>query len=111
MIPSVEGWPTKAKEALSPHEVRLIPLDTSPVFLCLGGKSLKDYLVRAILPRTNETRRCETCAKKTCLVCNLIRTITTFIMEACNETFKIQSGTLNCNLEKVLGKSTIPFEM
>ena len=23
MIPSLEGWPTKAKEAPSPHEVRL----------------------------------------------------------------------------------------
>ena len=27
MIRSVEGWPTKAKEAPSPHEVRLTPLD------------------------------------------------------------------------------------
>ena len=35
MIPSWEGWPTKAKEELSPHEVRLTPLDTKPVFLCL----------------------------------------------------------------------------
>ena len=32
MIPSLEGWPTKAKEAPSPHEVRLTPLDTNPVF-------------------------------------------------------------------------------
>ena len=40
--------------------------------------------------------------KKTCLVCNSIRTTTTFSTEACGETFKIQSGTLNCNLEKVL---------
>ena len=29
---SLEGWPTKAKEAPSPHEVRLTPLDTNPVF-------------------------------------------------------------------------------
>ena len=35
MIPSLEGWPNKAKEA-PPHEVRLTPLDTNPVFLCLG---------------------------------------------------------------------------
>ena len=32
MIPSLEGWPTKAKVAPSPHEVRLTPLDTNPVF-------------------------------------------------------------------------------
>ena len=38
MTPSLEGWPTKAKEAPSPHEVRLAPLDTNPVFQCLGDK-------------------------------------------------------------------------
>ena len=36
MTPSLEGWPTKAKEAPSPHEVKLSPLDTNPVFQCLG---------------------------------------------------------------------------
>ena len=39
MIPSLEGWPTKAKEAPSPHEVRLAPLDTNPVFQSLRDKS------------------------------------------------------------------------
>ena len=38
MTPSLEGWPTKAKEAPSPHEVRLAPLDTNPVFQNLKGK-------------------------------------------------------------------------
>ena len=32
MTPSLEGWPTKAKEAPSPHEVRLTLLDINPVF-------------------------------------------------------------------------------
>ena len=36
MTLSLEGWPTKAKEAPSPHEVRLAPLDTNPVFHSLG---------------------------------------------------------------------------
>ena len=39
MIPSLEGWPTKAKEAPSPLEVRIFPLDTNPVFQSLGGIS------------------------------------------------------------------------
>ena len=30
MILSLEGWPTKAKETPSHHEVRLTPLDTKP---------------------------------------------------------------------------------
>ena len=40
MIPSLEGWPTKAKEAPSPHEVRMSPLDTNPVFQSLGGQGI-----------------------------------------------------------------------
>ena len=36
MTLSLEGLPTKAKEAPSPHEVRLAPLDTNPVFQSLG---------------------------------------------------------------------------
>ena len=39
MTPSLERLPTKAKEAPSPHEVRLAPLDTNPVFHSLGEKS------------------------------------------------------------------------
>ena len=32
----LEEQPTKAKEAPSPHELRLTSLDTNPVFQCLG---------------------------------------------------------------------------
>ena len=54
MTPSLEGWPTKAKEAPSPHEIRMSPLDTDPVFQSLGGthqKSLKQH-TRKILSNT-----------------------------------------------------------
>ena len=47
MTPSLEGWPTKAKEAPSPHEVRISPLDTNPVFQSLGG-NLKTYKVKSL---------------------------------------------------------------
>ena len=40
MTPSLEGSPTKAKEAPSPHEVRLTLLETNPVFQCLGDNNL-----------------------------------------------------------------------
>ena len=73
-----------------------------PVVGFRNGKSLKDYLVRAALPKANETGRWEPCGKKTCLVCNSIRTTITFTTEACEEIFKIQSGPLNCNSERVL---------
>ena len=36
MTLSLEGSPTKAKEVLSPYEVRLALLDTNPVLQCLA---------------------------------------------------------------------------
>ena len=43
-----------------------------PVVGFHNGKSLKDYLVTAALPKNDESRRCDPCGRKTCLVCNLI---------------------------------------
>ena len=86
---------------LAPKEHRKVFPDV-PVVGFFNGKSLKDYLVRAALPKTNETGRCEPCEKETCLVCNSISTTTTFTTEACGENYKIQSGPLNGNSEKVL---------
>ena len=73
-----------------------------PVVGFRNGQSLKDYLVRATLPKTNETGRYEPCGKKTCLVCNSVRTTTTFTTETFGEVFKIQSGPLNYNSEEIL---------
>ena len=73
-----------------------------PVARFRHDKSLKHHLVRAALPKTNEIGRCEPSEKKTCLVCNLIRTTKTFTTKACGETFKIKSGPSNCNSKKVL---------
>ena len=42
MIPSIKGWPSKTKEAPSPHEARLAQLDTNPVFQSLVGNVSKD---------------------------------------------------------------------
>ena len=57
-----------------------------------NGKSLKDFLVRATLPKINGSGRCEPCGKKTCLVCDSISTATTFTTKACQETFKIRTA-------------------
>ena len=35
VLPTLEGWLTKVKEA-PPHDVKVTPLDTNPVFQCLG---------------------------------------------------------------------------
>ena len=39
---SPKGWPTKAKEAPFPHEVRLAIEDTNPVFQCINIKIPKN---------------------------------------------------------------------
>ena len=51
MTLSLEGWPTKAKEAPSPNEVRLVPLDTNPVFQCLRERNTVISLVADKLPQ------------------------------------------------------------
>ena len=53
-----------------------------PVAGFRNGKNPKDYLIRAALPKANETGKCELCGKKNCLVCNSIRTTTTFATES-----------------------------
>ena len=52
VIPSLEGCPTKSEEAPSPHEVRLAPLDTNPVFQSLSPthcRGICDTFVLAFL--------------------------------------------------------------
>ena len=65
-------------------------------------RSLKGYLVRAKLPKPDESGRCKPCGKNTCLVCDSVSTTSTFTTEACQETFKIQEDRFNCAYERVL---------
>ena len=87
---------------LTPNKDHKKVFPNVPVIGFRNGKGLKDFLVRATLPKLNGSGRCEPCGKKTCLVCDSISTATTFTTEACQETFKIQSGPLTCDSEKVL---------
>ena len=73
-----------------------------PIVGFRNGKSLKDYLVRAKLPNVEITGRSESCGKRNCQVCDFICDTDTFSTKTCGETFKIQSGLLNCNSHKVV---------
>ena len=84
---------------LAPDKEHEMVFPDVPAIGFRNGKTLKNDLVRTALP--NKTGRCEPCGKKTCLVCNSARTTTNFTTETCRETFKIQSGPLNCNSEKL----------
>ena len=84
-----------------PKENRKVFPDV-PVVGCQNGRSLQDYLVRTKLPKLEESRRCEPCWKRTCLVCDSISTTTTVTTEACQGTFKIQEGPLSSDTKKML---------
>ena len=55
MTSSLEGWPTKAKEAPSPHEVRLAPLGTNPVFqsLVVNNASIMSFVLTDFVGKLN----------------------------------------------------------
>ena len=84
MIPSLEGWPTKAKEAPSPHQVRLTPLDNDPVLLCLGDNFGEDSLI--LLPKSHNNSSENSTnfffTRTTCEVAiNTILVVVTFFMQ------------------------------
>ena len=73
-----------------------------PIVGFRNGKSIKDCLVSAALPKIYNAGGSEPCEKGTCQVCDHLITTNTFTTKAFEEVFKIQSGPLNCNSEKVL---------
>ena len=58
--------------------------------------------MRAALSKMDNAGGSESCGNGPCQVCDHIITTNTFTTKACGEVFKIQSGPLNCNLEKEL---------
>ena len=79
---------------LNPNKEHKKVFPNVPVIGFRNGKSLKDFLLRATLPKLNGSGRCEPCGKKTCLVCHSISTATTLTTVTCQE---IQSGPLICD--------------
>ena len=77
-------------------------LQDIPVVGFRNGKSLKDHLVRAKLANAEISGRSESCGKGNCQVCDFICHTDTFSTKVCSETFKVQSGVLNCNSQKVV---------
>ena len=58
--------------------------------------------MRAALPKMDNAGGSESFGNGPCQVCDHTVTTKTFTTKACGEVFKIQSGPLNCNLEKGL---------
>ena len=65
------------------------------------GKSVKDHLVRVLLPVLNNTFGSEPCGKRNFQVCQFIVNTDNFSPVTADETFEINKGPLNCNSKKV----------
>ena len=73
-----------------------------PVIGFKRGKSLKDILVRAKLPKIDQGNgKCVKCGKKRCGVCSSLKETQTFSNKEGRE-FSIKNGTMNCDSKHVV---------
>ena len=72
-----------------------------------NGKSLKDHLVRSVLPKTDVAGNSGSCFWKRppCELCKLMKKTSTFEKRSSDETYHIHQ-TLNCN-----SKNSISYRM
>ena len=87
---------------LTPDQEHKEAFQDIPVVGFGNGKSLKDHLVRVKLLNIEITGRSDSFGRGNCQVCEFICDTDTFSTKACGETFKIKSGILNCNSQKVV---------
>ena len=77
--------------SLTPNKEHKMIFTEFPIVGFRNGKSLKDYLVRAALPKMDNAGGSEPCGKGTCQVCDHVITNNSFTTKACGQVFKIQS--------------------
>ena len=80
---------------LAPDKEHKIFFPEVPIVGFRNGKSIKDYLVRAALPKMDNAGGSEPCGKDTCHACDHIMTTNTFTTKACGVVSKIQDGPTN----------------
>ena len=70
-----------------------------------NGKSLKNILVRAVLPKPTPLKNekgSRKCGKAKCEICDLIVETNDFTSKTTGETFEIQKGPIDCDSSKVV---------
>ena len=72
-----------------PDKEHKIVFTEFPMVRFRNSKSIKDYLVRAALPKIDNTEGPEACKKVTCQVCDHIITTKTFTTKTCGEVLGI----------------------
>ena len=92
---------------LAPGKEHQKVLPKVPIVGFRKWKSLKEHLVRALLPIHNQNFGNEPCGKRNCQVCQFIVNTDTLTTDpiTTDETFKINKGPLNSNSKKVASLS------
>ena len=88
---------------LTPDQAHKKVFSEVPITGFKNGKSLKDHLVRAVLPQLDREGRDKPCerANLSCEVCESVKDTTKFKKAESEETFGILKGPLDCNSNNV----------
>ena len=89
---------------LTPDQAHKRVFSEVPIIGFKNAKSLKDHLVRAVLPQLDREGRSKPCegANRSCEVCDSVKDTTKFKKAESEETFDILKGPLDCNSNNVI---------
>ena len=89
---------------LTPDVAQKAVFTNVPIIAFKNDKSLKDYLVRALLPKLDTEGRSKLFGgkKRSCEVCKSVNDTSHFKRRDTNETFSILKGPLDCNSNHVI---------
>ena len=84
---------------LTPDQVHKRVFSEVPIIRFKNTKSLKDHLVRTVLPRLDREGRSKLCEgpNRSCVVCDSVKDTAKFKKAESEETFDILKGPLDCN--------------
>ena len=84
---------------LTPDQAHKKVFSEVPIIGFKNAKSLKDHLVRAVIPQLDREGRSKPCegVNRSCEVCKSVKDTTKFKKAESEETFDILKGPLDCN--------------
>ena len=89
---------------LTPDQVHKRVFAEVPIIRYKNTKSLKDHLVRTVLPQLDREGRSKLCEgpNRSCVVCDSVKDTAKFKKAESEETFDILKGPLDCNSSNVI---------
>ena len=89
---------------LTPDQAHKRVFSEVPIIGFKNAKSLKDHLVRAVLPQLDREGRSKLCEgpNRSCVVCDSVKDTAKFKKAESEETFDILKGPLDCNSNNVI---------